>query len=308
MTGRRARDPRRVGFARGAARQSVRLAWLAIAAAPLALHAQDVRGTVRVSVRAESTPVEGAVVRSGPVAAQTDPRGEAELQLAPGAQRLIVSRLGFLPETLAVEVRAGAVTAVTVALEEQAAAVEPVVVAATRSERRIEDVPLRVEVLGREEIEEKMLMTPGDISMMLNETGGLRVQTTSPSLGGANVRVQGLRGRYTLVLSDGLPLFGGQAGTLGLLQIPPMDLAQVEVIKGVASALYGSAALGGVVNLVTRRPRDEPERELLANQTTRDGTDVVLWSSRRRGRSGASRTSPCASRCSSARRSRRRCS
>src|SRR3712207_9342751 len=57
-----------------------------------------------------------------------------------------------------------------------------------------------------EEVEEKMLMTPGDISMMLNETGGLRVQNTSPSLGGANVRVQGLRGRYTLLLSDGLPL------------------------------------------------------------------------------------------------------
>jgi iron complex outermembrane receptor protein len=60
-----------------------------------------------------------------------------------------------------------------------------------------------------------------------------------------------------------------------------MDLGQVEVIKGVASALYGSSALGGVVNLVTRRPRDEPERELLANQTTRNGTDVVLWASQR---------------------------
>lgn len=46
-------------------------------------------------------------------------------------------------------------------------------------------------------------MTPGDITMLLNETGGLRVQTTSPSLGGANVRVQGLRGRYTLLLSQG---------------------------------------------------------------------------------------------------------
>jgi outer membrane receptor for ferrienterochelin and colicins len=242
---------------------------LALLAAPHAVRAQDARGTVRVSVQHDSMPVVGAVVRSGRVGAQTDRRGEAVLQLAPG------------PETLAVDVRANVDTLVTVALEEQAAAVEQVVVSATRSERRIEDVPLRVEVLGRDEVEEKMLMTPGDISMMLNETGGLRVQTTSPSLGGANVRVQGLRGRYTLVLSDGLPLFGGQTGTLGLLQIPPMDLAQVEVIKGVASALYGASALGGVVNLVTRRPREEPERELLANQTTRNGTDVVLWSSQR---------------------------
>lgn len=156
---------------------------------------------------------------------------------------------------------------------------EGIVVTATRSEQRIEDVPVRVEVLGREEVEEKMLMTPGDISMMLNETSGLRVQTTSPSLGGAGVRVQGLRGRYTQLLSDGLPLYGGQSGALGLLQIPPMDLGQVEVIKGAASALYGASALGGVVNLVSRRPAGEPERELLLNAGTLGGADAVLWSS-----------------------------
>ena len=67
-----------------------------------------------------------------------------------------------------------------------------------------------MEVLGREEIEEKMLMTPGDIVMMLNEMGGMRVQATSPSIGAATVRVQGMKGRYTRVLSDGLPLFGQQ--------------------------------------------------------------------------------------------------
>ena len=262
-------------------RRAITLASHALLLAPPSLHAQGVSGTVRVLVQHDSTPVQGAVVRSGLVAVQTDRRGDAVLQLPAGLQRLIVARLGFVPETLAVDVRANVDMLVTIALEEQAAVVEQVVVSATRNERRIEDVPLRVEVLGRDEVEEKMLMTPGDISMMLNETGGLRVQTTSPSLGGANVRVQGLRGRYTLVLSDGLPLFGGQAGTLGLLQIPPMDLGQVEVIKGVASALYGSSALGGVVNLVTRRPREQPERELLANQTTRNGTDVVVWSSQR---------------------------
>src|SRR5687767_6046179 len=117
---------------------------------------------------------------------------------------------------------------------------------------------MRVEVLVREEIEEKMLMTPGDIVMMLNEMGGLRVQATSPSIGAASVRVQGMNGRYTRFLSDGLPLFGQQVGGLGLLQIPPMDLGQVEVIKGVASALYGAGAMGGVVNLLSRRPGPEP--------------------------------------------------
>ena len=139
-----------------------------------------------------------------------------------------------------------------------------ITVEATRTGGRIEDSPLRVEVLEREEIEEKMLMTPGDIVMMLNEMGGMRVQATSPSLGAASVRVQGMRGRYTRFLSDGLPLFGEVAG-LGLLQIPPMDLNQVEVIKGVASSLYGAGAMGGVINLVSRVPGAEPARELLIN-------------------------------------------
>src|SRR6188508_533748 len=125
---------------------------------------------------------------------------------------------------------------------------EEVVVTATRTGGRIDDQPTRVEVLDREEIEEKILMTPGDIVMMLNEMGGMRVQATSPSMGAATVRIQGMRGRYTRVFSDGLPLFG-EVGGLGLLQVPPMDLGQVEVIKGVASSLYGAGAMGGVVNL-----------------------------------------------------------
>jgi outer membrane receptor for ferrienterochelin and colicins len=155
--------------------------------------------------------------------------------------------------------------------------VETVVIAATRSGRKIEDEPLRVEVLAGEEVEEKLLMTPGDITMMLNETPGLRVQTTSPGLGGANVRIQGLRGRYTQILVDGLPLHGAQTGGLGLLQIPPMDLGAVEVIKGVSSALYGGSALGGVINLVSRRPEDEPVRDVLLNRTSLGGTDGVAF-------------------------------
>jgi iron complex outermembrane receptor protein len=121
-----------------------------------------------------------------------------------------------------------------------------------------------------------MLMTPGDIVMMLNEMGGMRVQATSPSLGAASVRVQGMKGRYTRFLSDGLPLFG-EVGGLGLLQIPPMDLAQVEVIKGTASSLYGAGAMAGVVNLISRRPGTGPEREVMLNRSSRGATDAILW-------------------------------
>ncbi|WP_334182248.1 TonB-dependent receptor plug domain-containing protein [Novosphingobium sp.] len=154
-----------------------------------------------------------------------------------------------------------------------------IVVQATRSGRHVQDEPIRVDVLDREEIEEKVLMRPGNIAMLVSETPGVRVQTTSPSLGAANIRIQGLKGRYTQILADGLPLYGGQTPSIGLLQIPPTDLGQVEIIKGAASALYGPSALGGVINLVSRRPASEPQSELLVNATSRGGQDVTAYSS-----------------------------
>jgi iron complex outermembrane receptor protein len=158
---------------------------------------------------------------------------------------------------------------------------EEITVTAARTGGRLDDQPTRVEVLTREEIEEKMMMTPGDIVMMLNEMGGMRVQTTSAATGAASVRIQGMEGRYTRVLFDGLPLAGQQVGGLGLLQIPPMDLGQVEVIKGVASASYGAGALGGVINLGTRRPDEEPFYEFLFNQSTLGTTDGVAFVTRK---------------------------
>jgi outer membrane receptor protein involved in Fe transport len=152
-----------------------------------------------------------------------------------------------------------------------------IVVQATRSQRRVQDETIRVEVLSGEEIAEKLLMRPGNISMMLNETGGLRVQVTSPALGSANVRIHGMRGRYTQLLADGLPLYGGQASSLGLLQVPPSDLGQVEIIKGSSSALYGGQALGGVINLVSKRPGSSGEGEIILNATTRDAQDASAY-------------------------------
>ena len=157
---------------------------------------------------------------------------------------------------------------------------DEIIVMATRSGRNVDDETIRVEVIAGEEVQEKALMRPGNISMLVAETGGVRVQTTSPALGAANIRLQGLYGRYTQLLSDGLPLYGGQAASIGLLQIPPTDLSQVEVIKGSASSLYGGSALGGVINLVSRRPGGsvadgETTGEVLLNLTTEDGQDLT---------------------------------
>ena len=231
--------------------------------------------TVTIRTVGPDGPVEGVRVRASGVTRVTNAEGEATLRLPTGSHVIETARIGFAPAQVDLVLDATGDRTVVIQLEPMAIMTEGVVVVAGRTERRIEDVPIRVEVVSREEVEEKLLMTPGDIAMLLNETAGLRVQPTAPSLGGASVRIQGLRGRYTQILTDGMPLYGGQAGALGPLQVPPMDLARVEVIKGAASALYGPTALGGVVNLVSRRP--EPARELIVNQSTLGGTDLVGW-------------------------------
>lgn len=239
---------------------------------------QEQTGQLRVEVRADGEGVAAAEVVLAGVTRLSDEHGVVVISAPAGTAQVTVLSEGFAPTTVPVDVIAGQERVVQVQLVRQPAVEEEVtVVATTRTDRRIEDQPVRVEVLNREELEEKMLMTPGDIGMLLNEMGGLRVQSTSASLGAGTVRIQGMRGRYTRFLSDGLPLFGSQPGGFGLLQIPPMDLAQVEVIKGVASALYGAGAMGGVVNLLSRRPGDELEGEVLVNQSTGGATDGVLW-------------------------------
>lgn len=245
--------------------------WMALAAVPGA----QTTAAIVVRVQAEGQPVAGARVSSGDATAETGADGQATLRVAAGRVTVTVALEGFIDARQDVDVPASGVDLRVELVAVPELEEEVVVVATTRTGRRVEDQPTRVEVLGREEIEEKMLMTPGDIVMMLNEMGGMRVQATSPSIGAASVRVQGMKGRYTRVLSDGLPLFGQQVGGLGLLQIPPMDVGQVEVIKGVASALYGAGAMGGVVNLLTRHPGDERAVDLLLNQSTLGGTDVV---------------------------------
>ena len=247
------------------------------AAAAQTVGAQTV-GTVRVEVRSDGAPVAGAEVVVGTVTVLSGANGIVEVPVPPGVVPVTVIREGFLPLSSTVNVTPGGSASLVFELEENPDYEEAVIVTATRTDTRLEDQPMRIEVVPGEEVQEKIMMTPGDISMLLAETNGLRVQTTSPSLGGASVRIQGLRGRYTQVLADGLPLHGGQTGSIGLLQIPPMDLGQVEVIKGVASALYGMSAVGGVVNLVSRRPPAEGrERELLVNGTSHGGADIVHW-------------------------------
>lgn len=161
--------------------------------------------------------------------------------------------------------------------------IEQIVVTSTRSQRSFAEQPTRVEVLGREELNEKASMKPGDIRMLLNESTGIQVQQTSATSFNSSIRIQGLDGRYTQLLRDSMPLYGGFSGGLSLLQIAPLDLQRVEVIKGASSTLYGGGAIAGLVNLITRTPGDEPEASLLLNATSAGGQDVSGFFSGQRG-------------------------
>ena len=159
--------------------------------------------------------------------------------------------------------------------DEEEEATELIVVTGTRTGNLVRDEPVRVEVVPQEEIEENLTIQPGNLTTLLNELGGVHIQSTAPALGGASLQMRGLPGRQTLVLQDGLPLLGAQTDSFGLLQTPPLDLARVEVIKGVGSALYGPSALGGVLNLVSREPDGEPE--FLLNRSSLGASDALAF-------------------------------
>lgn len=161
----------------------------------------------------------------------------------------------------------------SVVLDEKEEELDEVVVS-TRGTRTIKRTPTRIELLSGEEINEKAMMKPGDIRVMLSETTGILTQQTSPISGNALIRIQGLDGRYTQILKDGFPAFPGAASGLGLLQTPPLDLRQVEVIKGSSSTLYGGGAIAGLVNLVSKIPTTERELSFMLNGTTARGLDV----------------------------------
>jgi outer membrane receptor for ferrienterochelin and colicins len=151
---------------------------------------------------------------------------------------------------------------------------DEVVISSTRSSRTIKDIPTRVEFIAGEELDEKANMKPGDIRVILSESTGIQMQTTSATSANASIRIQGLDGRYTQILKDGLPLYSGAASGLGLLQIPPLDLKQVELIKGSASTLYGGGAIAGLVNLISKTPTDERELNFHINATGAKGLDL----------------------------------
>ena len=161
-----------------------------------------------------------------------------------------------------------------ISLEKEHEEEEEIIIQSTRSTRTIQNIPTRVEFIAGEELDEKANMKPGDIRMVLTESTGIQTQQTSATSANASIRIQGLDGRYTQILKDGLPLYAGFSSGLGLLQTPPLDLKQFEVIKGSASTLYGGGAIAGLVNLISKTPSEERELKFHVDATSAGGLNT----------------------------------
>ena len=175
---------------------------------------------------------------------------------------------------------------VQIYLEPEAKDLEDVTVISTRSNRSISNTPSRVEVIAEDEIHEEANMRPGDIRMLLAESTGIQTQQTSATTANSGIRIQGLDGRYTQILKDGFPVFSGAASGLGLLQTAPLDLRQVEIIKGSSSTLYGGGAIAGIVNLLTKLPKENKELNFLVNATSAGGLDINSFYGKRFKKTG----------------------
>ena len=155
----------------------------------------------------------------------SDSIGKLSFQnLSAGNITIIFSHIGF--ETQRINIKIPQQEALIIYLSKAAEKIEAeVIISSSRTNSRIEDLPTKVEVIGSEEVDEEGGTMPGNIASLLGDVAGIQNQRTSGTTGSVDLRVQGLPGKYTQILRDGLPLFGGYSGSFSLLQIPPLMIS-----------------------------------------------------------------------------------
>lgn len=245
------------------------------------------KATVKDAENGQPLPGATAVVHNTMLGGSADENGVLVITDIPtGRQTLELAYVGYETQTLTLTFPLSSPDTIPVLMKSSDTELEAVVVSSTRSTRTIADIPTRIEFIAGEELEEKANMKPGDIRMLLSESTGIQTQQTSATSANASIRIQGLDGRYTQILKDGFPLYAGFSGGLGLLQTPPLDLKQVEIIKGSSSTLYGGGAIAGLVDLISKTPVEERELRLLLNGTSAGGLDINGFYGEKYGRVG----------------------
>jgi outer membrane receptor for ferrienterochelin and colicins len=175
--------------------------------------------------------------------------------VSPGDQLLLVSALGFKPKSLPIDLKAGISNKLTITLESTSATLEEVVVTGTMKAVSRANSPVPVEVYSANYF--KANPTPS-VFESLQTVNGVRPQLNCSVCNTGDIHINGLEGPYTMVLIDGMPIVSGLSTVYGLTGIPQSLIVRTEVVKGPASTLYGSEAVGGLINVITRSPEDAP--------------------------------------------------
>lgn len=213
-------------------------------------------GDVKIKSSEEHIPFANITVKGTYIGTTTDATGHFKLANLPvGKNIIIASVMGYTTQEKEVFMEKGKAVNLFFELEEDVLQMEQVVVTGTRTEHYIKDVPVRTEVITAKEIENKNAC---NLYQVLEGIPGIRVEQQCQSCNFAMIRMQGLGAEHTQILINGQPMYSGLAGVYGLQQIGTVDIDRIEIVKGAGSALYGSSAVAGAINIITKEPSFEP--------------------------------------------------
>ncbi len=200
----------------------------------------------------EHLPYASIAVKGTTIGCSSDATGHYYLKNLPvGRHTIVVTLLGFETIEQPIEAVAGKNIEMNFTLEEQAMSLDEVVVSATRNETNRRRTATVVNVASQKLFEST---ASSNLSESMNFQSGLRVENNCGNCGTMQLRINGLEGHYSQILLDSRPIFSSLAAVYGLDQLPVAMIERVEVVRGGGSALFGSNAIGGVVNIITKEP------------------------------------------------------
>lgn len=200
----------------------------------------------------EHLPYIVVMLKGTTIGVSTDHTGHYMLRNIPeGTFTVEVSAIGYKTRTQEVNIRKGRAYEVNFMLEEDHVQIDGVIVSATRSETTRRMSPTLVNVVGMDVYNRTNSTT---VAQGLSFQPGVRVENNCQNCGFQQVRINGLDGQYTQILIDSRPIFSALAGVYGIEQLPANMVDRVEVMRGGGSALFGSSAIAGTINIITKEP------------------------------------------------------
>ncbi len=230
----------------------------------------------KVSFNGEPLEMANVYIKGSKHGVTTNAQGRYYLEMPlEGKQRLVVSLMGFKTRTKTLRLTKGAVQEVNISLQEDHSALDEVVVSGTMKPVKRLESPVPVEVYSP--VFFKKNPAPSLFESLQN-INGVRPQVNCNVCNTGDIHINGLEGPYTFVMIDGMPIVSGLSTVYGLTGIPQSLIERVEIVKGPASTLYGSEAVGGIINIITKKPAAAPQlsAETFASSWGEVNTDLGL--------------------------------